>query len=181
MDQLGRTLRRGAGCIAAVALLLTACSSSGTAGSPSVGSSPRPTTPVASPDAPSFPIPNGTFDATGTREEALAAGFTNKEITAAYGSDGTMAVTLVLDDGMYQMFVVGDDGVKELGDKGTYTATNTRWFPTTVGEGCSGCAYTLRWSFDGTVLSLELLRGSAGPEDFRLVRLVAEHDYVKVG
>ena len=35
------------------------------------------------------------------------------------------ALTFVLDDGTFQIFVVGDDGVKELGAKGTYTATKT--------------------------------------------------------
>lgn len=179
MERFARTLRRGVACISAVALLMAACSSSGT-GSPSLESSPHPSTQSASPDAPAFPIPNGMFDATGTREEALAAGFTNKEITAAYGPDGTMPVTLVLDDGVFQVFGVGDDGVKELGAKGTYTATNTRWVAVSESEGCSGCVTTFRWAFDGTVLSLELLRDSAGPEDFRDVQLVAEHDYVKV-
>jgi hypothetical protein len=181
MDRSGNTVRRATVRIAVIALLLTACSSGGSTASPAVARSHRPTTPPPSPDAPSLPIPNGTFDATETRKEALAAGFSSKEITAAYGPDGTMPVTLVLDDGVYQVFGVGDDGVKELGDKGTYTATDTRWVAASESEGCSGCVYTFRWSFDGTVLSLELLRGSKGPEDFRQVQLVAEHDYVKVG
>jgi hypothetical protein len=40
---------------------------------------------------------------------------------------------------------------------------------------------TFKWSFDGKVLSLKLVKDLAGPADFRDVRLVAEHDYVKTG
>jgi hypothetical protein len=128
-----------------------------------------------------FPIPNGTYEATGTRKEALAKGFSNKEIDAAYGADGKQPFIFVFDAGTFLNFVVGDDGVKELGAKGTYTATGKRLIVTSESEGCFGCVYTYRWSFDGKVLSLKLLSSSTGPADFRDVRLVSEHDYVKTG
>jgi hypothetical protein len=189
MHRTGRPIGRGY-VFAVAALVLSACGSSGTnspANAPSSGSpttsAAGTTTPTASASAAaaSFPIPNGTFDATASREEALAEGFSNKEIDAQYGPDGKLPVTLVLDDGTYQAFVVGDDGVKELGDKGTYTATQTRWILTDEVEAVAGYVYTYRWSFDGKVLSLELLSDSGGPADFRIVRLVTEHDYVKAG
>jgi hypothetical protein len=79
------------------------------------------------------------------------------------------------------MIVEGDDGVKEVGASGTYTATERLWVATSENPGCPACVFTYRWSFDGKVLSLALLRDSAGPADFHLVQLVTEHDYVKVG
>lgn len=180
----------GASLDAATAVLLSACTSGGS--SPSAATAPSsksPTTaagttiPSASPSATaaSFPIPNGTYETTATRKEALAKGFSNKEIDDAYGADGKLPVTLVFDAGTEQVFVVGDDGVKELGGRGTYTATETRLVVTDQSEGCSGCVVTFKWSFDGKVLSLKLVKDLAGPADFRDVRLVAEHDYVKTG
>jgi hypothetical protein len=187
MHRIDRTIWRGAVLGAAAALLLSACGSSGASTStttPNTGTS----TPSASdsPAAASFPIPNGTFDATGTRQEALAKGFSNKEIDHYYGPDGKLPVTIVLDDGTVQVFVVGDDGVKELGSSGTYTATKTMWVVTEESEACAaGCVEAWRWSFDGKVLSLKLMPGlshdSIGAADLRGVRLVAEHDYEKVG
>jgi hypothetical protein len=187
MHRTDRPIGRGY-VLAVAALVLSACGSSGTNSSATAPSSGSPTTPAAGTTTPSasasatvasFPIPNGTFDAIATRQEALAKGFSNKEIDRYYGPDGELPVTFVFDDGTLEVFVVGDDGVKVLGDTATYTATKTRLVVTDEGEGCSGCVYTWRWSFDGKVLSLKLLSGSAGPADFRGVRLVAEHDYVK--
>ena len=183
MHQITRTIRRGS-VLGAVALLLAACVSSGTGPSATTLSTESTSTRVsgtASPTSASFLIPNGTFDATGTRRDALAKGFSNKEIDKAYGPDGELPLTLVLADGTYQAFVVGDDGVKVLGDKGTYTATERLWVAADESEGCSGCVYTYRWSFNGKVLSLKLLSDTVGPGDFRAVRLVTEHDYVKEG
>ena len=176
--------------LAAAALLLSACRSSGTSTSAATVSSPgSPTTPAAisthsaSPSiAPAkFPIPNGRFSTTASRQEALAKGFTKKEIDQWYGLDGEQPLTIVLDDGTYEVIVENDDGVKEMGDTGTYTATKKEWIATEDGSGCPGCVQTYRWSFDGKVLSLKLESDSAGPKDFRVVRLVTEHDYVKVG
>jgi hypothetical protein len=176
--------------LAGAAMILLACGSGGTSTSvtPSISGSPTglavgTTTPSADDPATtsSFPIPNGTYEATATRREALEKGFSNKEIDEWYGPDGKLPISFELDDGSFLNFVVGDDGVKELGAKGTYTATKKLWIPTSEGEGCPGCTYTYRWSFDGKVLSLELVSGSEGPADFREVRLVTEHDYVKVG
>ncbi len=173
--------------LAVAALWLSACGSSGTNSPATTPSSESPTTPVAGTTTPSasasapFPIPNGTYEATATRQEALAKGFSNKEIDAAYGQDGRLPVTFVFDDGTYQVFVTGDDGVKELGDKGTYSATTTRLVATDEAEGVAGQVYTYRWSFDGNVFSLKLLSDSGGQTDFRDVRLVSEHDYVKTG
>jgi hypothetical protein len=178
--------------LAVAALVLSACGSSGTnspanapsSGSPTTSAAGTTTPPAsASATAASFPIPNGTFDATGTRQEALAEGFSIKEIDAQYGPDGKLPITLVLDDGTFQMFVAGDDGVKELGAKGTYTATRTRWVATGEAEAVAGDVYAYRWSFDGNVLSLKLLprlsHDSLGPADLRAVQLVTDHDYVK--
>ena len=189
MHQMERMIGSGVA-FAAGALLLSACGSSGTNAQATRSSSASPTTQAAvavtpsvspSPSALSFPIPNGTYEATATRQEALAKGFSKKEIDAQYGPDGKLPVTFVLDNGALQVFVVGDDGVKELGDTGTYTATEKRFVVTDEGEGCSGCVVTWLWSFDGKVLSLKLVSDSAGRADFRGVRLVAEHDYVKTG
>jgi hypothetical protein len=188
-----RTDRRiGLGFVLVVATLMLACGSSGTNSSATAPSSGSRTTPVAgtttlstsaSAAAASFPIPNGTYDATATRSEALAKGFSNEEIDHYYGSDGKLPVTIVLDDGTFQMFVTGDDGVKELGAKGTYTATRTRWVAIAGAEAVAGDVYTYRWSFDGNVLSLKLLprltHDSLGPADLRGVQLVTDHDYVK--
>jgi hypothetical protein len=178
--------------LAVAALVLSACGSTGSnssATTPSTGSattSPAGTTTPsasASATAASFPIPNGTYDTTATRQEALAKGFSNKEIDRWYGPDGKQPLTIVLDDGTVQVFVVGDDGVKELGSSGTYTATKTLWVVTEEAEGCPGCVEAWRWSFDGKVLSLKLVprlsHDTLGPADLRAVRLVAEHDYVK--
>ena len=75
--------------LAVAALVLSGCGSSGTnspANTPSSGSS---TTSAAGTTAPpasasattaSFPIPNGTYDATPTRQEELARGFTKQEL-----------------------------------------------------------------------------------------------------
>jgi hypothetical protein len=177
----------------AALLLLSACGSSGANSSAITPSSESPTTPAAGTTTPSasvsataasFPIPNGTFDATATRQETLAKGFSNKEIDRWYGPDGMLPVSIVLDDGAFQIFVTGDDGVKERGSLGTYTATKTVWVVTEEGEACS-CVEAYRWSFDGKVLSLKLAPGlshdSNGPPDLRIVRLVTEHDYVKTG
>ena len=141
--------------------------------SPSVGASP-------SAGVSKFPIPDGTFDTTATRREAHAKGFTNKEIDHWYGPDGKYPLTIVLNNGKYQVWGVGDDGVNEVGDLGTYTATEKLWIVTSEAPGCPGCVFTFRWSFDGTVLSLKMVSDSAGPKDFRVTRLVAEHDYAKV-
>jgi hypothetical protein len=174
--------------LAAVAVLLSACGSHGTP-SAETGSSPSSSTAAkagatpsasASPAPASLPIPNGTFHTTATRREARAKGFTNKEIDHWYGPDGKQPLTIVLDNGTLQMIVEGDDGVREVGATGTYTATKKLWVATSTSPGCPGCVFTYLWSFDGNVLSLKLMRDSAGPKDFRLVRLVSEHDYVKV-
>jgi hypothetical protein len=179
MDRIHRTIWWGA-VLVVNAVALSACTSTSTpiARSETVATA---TTTTASSSASSFPIPNGTYDTTATRKEALAKGFSNKEIDKYYGRDGRAQYTLVLDDGTVQHFVVGDDGVKELGSQGTYTATKTLWVVTELGEGCAGCVQTFRWSLDGKILSLELVSDSAGQADFRDVRIVAEHDYVKVG
>jgi hypothetical protein len=177
MDRIHRTILRSSVLVVS-AVVLSACTST----SPQIAGSETDATAAATKDpssASSFPIPNGTYGATATRQEELDKGFSNEEITHWYGPDGKQPITIVLDDGTYQVFVVGDDGVKELGDRGTYTATRRQWVATTQSEGCSACVYTFRWSLDGDVLSLKLLSGSAGPADFRDVRLVAEHDYVK--
>ncbi len=184
MRGLNRTI--GWGSVFAIALALSGCSSSGTtsvaaapttAAAGSITSSAPP-----SPGAASFPIPNGTYKTTATRQEALAKGFTNKEIDHGYGPDGILPLTIVIDNGAYHVSGVGDDGVEEVGDLGTYTATKKLWIATSQSPGCPGsCVYTYRWSLDGGVLSLKLERGPAGPRDFRLVRLVSEHDYVTVG
>ncbi len=156
-----------------------------TPSSRSATTSPAGTTtpPAGATSAASFPIPNGTYDATATRQEALAKGFSNREIDAAYGPDGKLPVTIVLDDGTFQVFGTGDDGVKELGAKGTYTATRTRWVAMAGAEAVAGDVYTYRWSFDGNVLSLKLLprltHDRLGPADLRGVQLVTDHDYVK--
>ena len=107
------------------------------------------TTPSASASATaaSFPIPNGTYDATADPQRgARQVGFSNKEIDKWYGPDGKLPVTLVLADGRYKIFVVGDDGVKELGATATYTATKKLWVAADESEGCPGCIYTYRWS-----------------------------------
>jgi hypothetical protein len=179
---------RGSVLIVAAALLMSACAASGASTStitPNSGSATIPVAVTASPSATSFPtsfpIPNGTFDTTATRQEALDKGFSNKEIDKSYGLDGKLPLTIVLDGSTYQVFVVGDDGVKERGDMGTYTATKTLWVATDESEGCSGCVLAYRWSIHSQVLSLKLLSDSGGPADFRDVRLVTEHDYVKAG
>jgi hypothetical protein len=182
MHRKDRTIGWGPALVAAAGLVLSACGSSVTGNSTTTPSSGT-TSPLGSPSvaAESFPIPNGTYKTTATRKEALAKGFTNKEIDHWYGPDGKQPLTIVLDNGAYHVSVVGDDGVEEVGDLGTYTATKKQWIPTSQAPGCPGCVFTLRWSFDGKVLSLKLVRDSAGPKDFRLSRLVIEHDYVKVG
>ena len=172
---------------AVIALLLSACSSGAAVTASSTAkpttSSGETATPSLSPSvtAATFPIPNGTYKTTATRKEALAKGFTNKEIDHWYGPDGKQPLTIVLDNGTFEMNVEDDDGVVEVGAKGTYTATKNQWIATSESPGCPGCVYTYRWSFDGKVLSLRLTNGSAGPKDSRLARLVTEHDYVKVG
>ncbi|HXJ65769.1 MAG TPA: hypothetical protein VNN79_18585 [Actinomycetota bacterium] len=191
MHRTDRPIGRGY-VLAVAALLLSACGSSGTNSSATTPRTGSPTTSAAGTTTPSasafataasFPIPNGTYDATATRQEALAKGFSSKEIDHYYGSDGKLPVSIVLDDGTFQMFVTGDDGVKELGAKGTYTATRTRWVAMAGAEAVAGDVYTYRWSFDGNVLSLKLLprltQDSLGPADLRGVQLVTDHDYVK--
>lgn len=179
MDRKHRTIWRSSVLVMS-AVSLSACTSTNTpiAGSETVATAAATT---ASSSASSFPIPNGTYDTTATRKEALAKGFSNEEIDKWYGPDGRQPLTLVLDDGRYQAFVVEDDGVKQLGDTGTYTATKTMWVATSESEGVSGEVLTYQWSFDGRVLSLKLLTDSAGAADLRTVRLVTEHDYVKAG
>jgi hypothetical protein len=182
MRGLNRTI--GWGVVFATVLVLTGCSS----GAPSVATVP--TTAAAgivrssvSPSAggASFPIPNGTYKTTATRREALAKGFTTKEIDRYYGPDGKLPYSLVFDNGSYHDIVESDSGLEEVGDLGTYTAAERVLVMTSKSSGCPGCVYTWRWSFDGKVLSLKLLSGSEGPADLRNVRLVAEHDYMKVG
>jgi hypothetical protein len=187
MHRIDRTIGRGV-VLAVAAALMLACGSIGTNTSTTTPTPVTSTPPSASPSpAPaSFPIPNGRFDATGTRQEALDKGFSNKEIDHYYGPDGKLPLSIVLDDGTFQVFVVEDDGVKELGSSGTYTATKTLWVATEEGGACVvGCVETYRWSFDGKVLTLKLMPGlshdSLGPADLRGVRLVTEHDYKKVG
>ena len=190
MHRKDRPIGRGY-VLAVAALVLSACGSSGTNSPANTPSSESPTTSAAGTTTPSvsasataasFPIPNGTFDAIATRQEALAKGFSNKEIDRWYGPDGRLPVTIVLDDGTFQIFVTGDDGVKELGSLGTYTATKKRVGRDGRGRSVSGCVETYRWSFDGKVLSLKLAwscRMTAWTADLRIVRLVTEHDYVK--
>jgi hypothetical protein len=177
-----RTIGRGSLIAAAGALLLSACSSSGATTSGAT-SSHETSTPIASQTASvsSFPIPNGTYKATPTCQEELAKGFTNKELHHACGPNGTLPpYVLVFDNGTYHDVVEGLDGVKQVGDLGTYTATEKLLILTSETPGCP-CTATYRWSFDGKVLSLKLLSDSTGPADFRNVRMVTEHDYVKAG
>lgn len=168
-----------------VLLLSLACTSSQTDTAATTSGTSSTKIPDVAPASPtsSFPIPNGTYDTTGTRQEALEAGFSNKEIDKWYGPDGKLPVSLVLADGRYQIFVVGDDGVEELGATATYTATKKLWVAGDESEGCPGCIYTYRWSLHGKVLSLRLVprltHDKRGPEDLRGVRLVTEHDYVE--
>ncbi len=185
MDRMHRANIGWRSVLVVVALLSFACTSSRTDTAASTSGTGSTTTPDVDPASPasSFPIPNGTYDTTGTRKEALEAGFSNKEIDKWYGPDGKLPVTLVLADGRYKIFVVGDDGVKELGATATYTATKKLWVAGDESEGCPGCIYTYRWSLDGKVLSLKLVprltHDKRGPEDLRGVRLVTEHDYVE--
>jgi hypothetical protein len=187
MHRIDRTIGRGDVLALAAALMLAACGWIGTSTTTTTPSPGTSTPPSASPSpAPaSFPIPNGRFDATGTRQEALNKGFSNKEIDHYYGPDGKLPLSIVLDDGRFVIFVVGDNGVKELGSSGTYTATRKVWVVTEEGGACAGCVETYRWSFNGKVLSLKLEPGLSqdhlGPADLRTVRLVTEHDYVRVG
>jgi hypothetical protein len=180
MHRIGRTIGRGTVLGVAVVQLLMACgSSSGSPITPAVQVTMPSLSP--SPTAASFPIPNGTFIATPTRREELAKGFTTEYLDRFLGAGGSLTpYTLVFENGTYHDVVEGADGVKQVGDLGTYTATEKLLILTSETPGCL-CTYTYRWSFDGTVLSLKLVSGSAGPADFRNVRLVTEHDYVKVG
>jgi hypothetical protein len=121
------------------------------------------------------------YNAKPTRKEELAKGFTNKEIDRWMAPDGKNSITIVLHDGSWEVRVVGDDGIEVVGDQGTYTATKKLWIATSRGGPGGTVICTYRWSFDGKVLSLKLTNDSAGPKDFHVVRLVTEHDYVKVG
>ena len=169
----------GCGCLlaSAMALLFPACGHAGAA-STALPSSVRTSTPSPTPSVPPSPspFPNGRYDATVTRQEELARGFTNSEFDRAFGSpNGPVPVVYVFQDGAYQ-FIVEANGVRQVGAAGTYTATKKLLMVRDTG---SFYVVTYRWSFDGRVLSLHVLSDTAGKADLRDVRMVTERDYVK--
>ena len=94
--------------IAAAAVpLLSACGSHGATTSAVTPSSASPSAGTSSSRS-----PMAASTRRRRRQEALAKGFTNKEIDHWYGADGKYPLTIVLNNGTYQVRGVGDDGVE---------------------------------------------------------------------
>jgi TRAP-type transport system periplasmic protein len=103
-------------------------------------------------------IPDGTFEKTVTREEAVAAGVPVSFLDQPgefLGID-EFHITIRLQDGRYQ-FLANYVGGTQVGDRGTYTYDEGgRLVKTSSSSGCSGCTSVFDWSFEEDVLVLEV-------------------------
>jgi TRAP-type transport system periplasmic protein len=103
-------------------------------------------------------IPDGTYEKSVTREEAVAAGVPVSFLDQPdefLGID-EFHITIRLQDGHYQ-FLANYVGGTQVGDRGTYTYdASGRLVKTSNSSGCPGCTSVFEWSFEEDTLVLEV-------------------------
>jgi hypothetical protein len=114
-------------------------------------------------------IPEGTYTATGTKQDALRLG---ADDPCALKSDGAR-LRLELQDGHFTQWESCKNMSDSIGSQGTYTATEKELI---THETCCGDT-TLSWSFDGEALTLRIRSADMGVDP--LGRFILEHDWVK--
>jgi TRAP-type C4-dicarboxylate transport system substrate-binding protein len=115
-------------------------------------------------------IPEGTYTALGTKQDALRLGFDDP---CALKSDGAH-IRLELRDGQWEQWEYCKNQPDGIGSQGTYTSTAK---DLVMHETCCGNT-TLSWSFDGRSLTLKIRESDGGIEPGE--RFFAERRYVKI-
>jgi C4-dicarboxylate-binding protein DctP len=115
-------------------------------------------------------VPEGTYTAIGTRQDALRLG---ADDPCALRSDGAH-LRLELQDGHFTQWESCKSMPDSIGTQGTYTSTDKQLI---MHETCCGDT-TLDWSFDGKALTLKIRHADTGVEP--MGRFIAEHHWIKV-
>jgi TRAP-type C4-dicarboxylate transport system substrate-binding protein len=116
-------------------------------------------------------IPEGTYTALGTKQDALRLGWQDP---CALRSDGNH-LRLDLHSGEFVQYESCKIQPDRIGSQGTYTSTDTTLVMHHPGSG----ATTLDWSFDGKALTLKIRAPASGPPG-QGDRFILEHEWVKV-
>ena len=116
-------------------------------------------------------IPEGTYTALATRQDALRLGFDDP---CALKSDGAH-IRLELHDGQWEQWEYCKNQSDAIGAQGTYTSTDKELV---LHETCCGDT-TLDWSFEGKALMLKIRESDDGIDPGE--RFFAERRWVKVG
>jgi len=153
---------------------------------PSLSSSTDPNRPPAPPAEQPEPsrasaadthFPEGTYSVTATRAEGRAKGFTDRQITKAYGADGKLDLTLAMFNGRWTQLAEFTSGTTQVADEGTYRIDRSgHLVMTSTSPGCTGCVGVLQWSLDGRKLTLTFTEPSEHPSE---ERLITEHLYTR--
>jgi TRAP-type C4-dicarboxylate transport system substrate-binding protein len=117
-------------------------------------------------------IPEGTYTAVGTRQDALRLGHDDP---CALKADG-VRLRLELSNGVWAQWQSCKIYADTIGSQGTYTSTEK---DLVLHETCCGDT-TLDWSFDGKALTLKI-RESDTPGVEPGTRFILEHKWVTVG
>jgi TRAP-type C4-dicarboxylate transport system substrate-binding protein len=124
----------------------------------------------ASTKAATAEIPEGTYTALGTKQDALRLGFDDP---CALKSDGAH-IRLELRDGQWEQWEYCKNQPDGIGSQGTYTSTDKELV---MHETCCGDT-TLAWSFDGKSLTLKIREAESGIEPGG--RFFFDRRYVKI-
>lgn len=114
-------------------------------------------------------IPNGSYTAVGTKQEALRLGHDDP---CALTSNGAH-LRLELKDGQWEQWEYCKNQPDDMGSQGTYISTDKELV---LHETCCGDT-TLDWSFDGKTLTLTIKASGGGIDPGE--RFILEHRWVK--
>lgn len=154
----------------------------------SCGDTPRtaspadPATTTSAPASPDETIPDGTFSKTATREEASAAGVTDRGFLSELGRDGETTYAFKFAGDRWTLFIIEDGAAPEPGDLGTLEyEVGGGVAMTSESDGCPQCVATYEWRLTGDRLSLTLVghESNGVPDDVAVVRFVTEGDFAR--
>jgi TRAP-type C4-dicarboxylate transport system substrate-binding protein len=114
-------------------------------------------------------VPQGTYTALGTKQDALRLG---ADDPCGLKSDGAH-LRLVLREGRWQQWEYCKNMPDNIGSQGTYTSTDK---DLVLHETCCGNT-TLDWSFDGKALTLKIRKSDRAVEP--LDRFIREHRWIQ--
>lgn len=126
-------------------------------------------------------IPDGRYSTVVRRDEEIRKGFSAAAVREQLGADGKLLVTIEMAAPLYRIQVTGDNGQIQLGDFGSASYDSDGLLVTTShSTGCMACSVFYRWTFNGTSLTLKMVKRVNDPTVGEDERIISEHVFRKV-